>query len=239
MAKIGEVCPVSIYSGDEFVAQLNSTTFLVYGDEPIRAYVNCFDEEGSRTYENTYKMKGANYLSIYKNCDINLQNHFLSSSLPFTADILAKTRSINLHLKELIDLGEEEMDEFIAFVKKDLKPEDRPIHLVSAKQKFDLKKITSHGNFTSEIFTYITAVVGLIIALIIIGAIWMAWKKHDQNKKRDGYPEVRINFQSLLASRGEDIAGQAVSDENETDGKDRKLTVTEQKLSENFVQLKV
>ena len=112
MAKIGEVCPVSIYSGNEFVAQLNSTTFLVYGDEPIRAYVNCFDEEGSRAYENTYKMKGANYLSIYKNCDINLQNHFLSSSLPFTADILAKTRSINLHLKELIDLGEEEMDEF-------------------------------------------------------------------------------------------------------------------------------
>ena len=62
---------------------------------------------------------------------------------------------------------EEEIDEFLAFVKEDLKPLNRTIHLASAKQKFDLKKISSHGNFASEIFTYITAVVGLIIALII------------------------------------------------------------------------
>ena len=58
----------------------------------------------------------------------------------------------------------------------------------------------------------------------------MAWQKHDRNKKRKGYPEVRINFQSLLASRGDEIVNHVSIDENETNGSDRKLTVTEQKM---------
>ena len=139
-------------------------------------------------------MQGTNYLTIYKNGDVNPQNHFLSPGLPFTADILVKIRSISLHLKELLSFGDEEMRELLAFVKTDLKPEDQPIHLTSAKKKYDLMKISNHGNMTSKIFTYITAVVGLVIALIVILAIGMTWKRHDHNKKREGYPQMQINF---------------------------------------------
>ena len=48
MTKVGEVCPVSIFTDEEFVTQLNSTTFLVYGNDPFRAYINCVDDKGSR-----------------------------------------------------------------------------------------------------------------------------------------------------------------------------------------------
>ena len=131
------------------------------------------------------------------------------------------------------------MCELLAFVKTDLKPEDQPIHLTSAKQKYDLMKISHHGNLTSKIFTYIIAVVGLIIAVIVILAIGMAWKRHDHNKRREEYPQVRINFQSLLASQGKDLVEQATSKNDEMNEKDRRLTVGEEPTTEGFVQLKV
>ena len=239
MPKIGEICPVSIFTDNEFVAQLNSTTFLIFGNNPTRAYISCFDKEGSRIYENTYNLKGTNYLTIYKNCDVNLKNHFLSSSLPFTADILVKIKSVNLHLKELLSLGDEEMNEFLEFVKTDLKPEEQPIHLVSAKQKFNLMKITSHGNLFSKIVTYGAAIVCLIVALVIIFAFAMAWKRYDRNNKRKGYPQVRINFQSLMTSQNMESSEQSGSIDTEPDENKRKLTISETKPSEKFVDMKV
>ena len=131
------------------------------------------------------------------------------------------------------------MNEFLEFVKTDLKPEERPIHLVSAKQKFNLMKITSHGNLFSKIVTYGTAIVCLIVALVIILAFAMAWKRYDRNNKRKGYPQVRINFQSLMTSQNMESSEQSESIDTELDENKRKLTITETKPSEKFVDMKV
>ena len=132
------------------------------------------------------------------------------------------------------------MNEFLEFVKTDLKPEEGPIHLVSAKQKFNLMKITSHGNLTSKIATYGTAIVCLIITLAIILAFVTAWKRYNRNSKMKGYPQVRINFQSLLTPHSLDNPATFASNDSEMSERNRKLTVTEtDNSSEKMVDLKV
>ena len=67
----------------------------------------------------------------------------------------------------------------------------------------------------------------------------MAWKRYDRNNKRKGYPQVRINFQSLMTSQNMESSEQSESIDTELDENKRKLTITETKTSEKFVDMKV
>ena len=103
-----------------------------------------------------------------------------------------------------------------------------------------LMNITNHGNLTSKIVTYGTAIIGLLIALVVIFAFFTAWRRYDRNNKRKGYPQVRINFQSLLTSQNLDNSDTSTFDNAEMDERNRKLTVTEtEKTSEKMIDLKV
>ena len=175
--KIGKNCPINLYNEREFVTQLNSSTFIIYGRTPTRIYIICTDTQGQKLYEKNLKIVGTNYLQIYKACDISLSNHMLSHTLPLSMDLDAKLIETDFHIKELLALGETEMNEFLNFVKNDLIEHKGTTHFTSAKQKFDLKIIKGHSSLFSRIFTYSTAAFGIIISTMIL----IAQLKHSEN----------------------------------------------------------
>ena len=194
ISKIGDSCPVKLYTGEEYVVQLNSTTFVTYGKTPSRMYIICTDQDGQKIYERSLKLTGTNYLKIYKNCDITLRNHFLSSGLPFAIDLNSKMIVTELHVKELVSLGESEMNHFLNFVKKGLKSEKESIHLSTAKQKFDLKIIKHRNTLLSRIFKYSTTAISIVIALMVLIAITKALRKYKIQKQLKQQPTIRVQF---------------------------------------------
>ena len=98
MNRIGEICPIKLYTENEYVVQLSSTTFVLYGKESTRMYIICTDEDEKKIHEKSLKLSGTNYVKIYKNCDITLKNYFLSGSLPFTVDLKSKMIEMELHI---------------------------------------------------------------------------------------------------------------------------------------------
>ena len=196
--RIGETCPVNLFNADEYVTQLNSTTFVVYGKTPKRIYIICTDQNGQKVYEKSTKLTGTNYIKIYRNCELNLKSHFLSSSLPFTLELETKLVESDLQIEKLLSLGKEEMENFLRFVRKGLETKRRSIHINEAKQKFDLKMIQGHSSLLSKIFTYTTSVIGIVIAAMILIATIKAFRKYRSHQAMSQQPMVKINFRSLM-----------------------------------------
>ena len=46
--KIGENCPINLYNEREFVTQLNSSTFIIFGKMPTRIYIICTNTQGQK-----------------------------------------------------------------------------------------------------------------------------------------------------------------------------------------------
>ena len=200
LSKIGDTCPIKLYNGEEYVKQLNSSTFIVYGKEPTRIYVICTNHDGQKVYENSMKLTGTNYLQIYKACDISLKNHILSHNLPFSIDLDAKMIEAELHIQELLSLGEREMADFLDFIKNDLETQKVTMHITSAKEKFDLKLIKGHSSLLSKIFSTSISVIAIIIGIMITIAVARVVMKQTRQKQLDRQPRLKINLQSLLAN---------------------------------------
>ena len=121
----------------------------------------------------------------------------LSHSLPLSMDLDAKLIETDFHIKELLSLGETEMNEFLDFVKDDLVEHKGTTHITSAKQKFDLKLIKRHSSLFSKIFTYSTTALGIIISAMILIATIKAFRKYRYQQRLNQQPTIKINFQGL------------------------------------------
>ena len=218
LSKIGDTCPIKLYNGEEYVKQLNSSTFIVYGKEPTRIYVICTNHDGQKVYENSMKLTGTNYLQIYKACDISLKNHILSHNLPFSIDLNAKMIEAELHIQELLSLGDREMADFLDFIKNDLETQKVTMHITSAKEKFDLKLIKGHSSLLSKIFSTSISVIAIIIGIMITIAVARVVMKQTRQKQLDRQPRLKINLQGLLAK----IDTETESDAQNTTKKDSK-----------------
>ncbi len=110
-----------MFSKDEHIIQINSTTFLTYSKGKTNAYVSC-SKDGKKTFENNYDIKARafNYITLHAICIFNFGHTILSTNLPLNADIYARITGVNLNLTDLVDFGEEDMAEFTAFVKRDV-----------------------------------------------------------------------------------------------------------------------
>ena len=119
-SKINKLCPIQLFSKDEHIIQINSTTFLTYSKGKTNAYVSC-SKDGKKTFENNYDIKARafNYITLHASCVFNFGHTILSTNLPLNADIYARITGVNLYLTDLVDFGEEDMAEFTAFVKRD------------------------------------------------------------------------------------------------------------------------
>ena len=171
---------------------------VVYGKTPKRMYIICTDQNGQKVYEKSTKLTGTNYIKIYRNCELNLKSHFLSSSLPFTLELETKLVESDLQIEKLLSLGKEEMEHFLRFVRKGLETKRRSIHINEAKQKFDLKMIQGHSSLLSKIFTYTTSVIGIVIAAMILIATIKAFRKYRSHQAMSQQPMVKVNFRSLM-----------------------------------------
>ena len=176
VSKIGSTCPVKLYNEPEFVTQLNSTSFFIYSSLRNQVFVTCANEAGLKIYEKSYEVLGFAYLHIFKNCDVTLKGHIITAALPVKMDISTQIRSIKIDLKELVNLGKNEIEGFTKFIKKELKPETQPIHLTTVKEKYDLHVISRSRSIFSKEISAISGLFGLLIVAIITTSAFKMWK---------------------------------------------------------------
>ena len=121
-----------------------------------------------------------------------------------------------LHIQELLSLGEREMADFLDFIKNDLETQKVTMHITSAKEKFDLKLIKGHSSLLSKIFSTSISVIAIIIGIMITIAVARVVMKQTRQKQLDRQPRLKINLQGLLAN----IDTETESDAQNTTKKD-------------------
>ena len=196
ISNIADVCPIAIYKNNEFVTQLNATTFLVYSSTKTQLFITCVNAAGVKVFEKAYQVINFNYVSIFYTCDIALKGHIISTGIPLTVDVSTQIRAINVNMADLIKIGRAEIKSFVTFISKTLTPEARPIHLISAKKQFDLHVLSKNRSIFNKIITTISGILGAIVSLIVLVSLTKLIIKI-VNKKKEKYPHINIQLQNL------------------------------------------
>ena len=200
---IAKLCSVQLFSKDEYVIQINSTTFLAYSKRKTNAYISC-SEKGESIFEDNYIINAAtfNYITLHANCVFNIGNHLMTSNLPVHTDVFARITGVNINLTNLVEFKEEEMVEFTKFVKRDVLSTQHNVRINDVKRKYELRKLSHKSSILEKIWKMLVTVVAIILAILVITiVIKLIYKFCDLGKRNNPRPPMRNYQLSEIRSR--------------------------------------
>ena len=104
-------CALEVSSPHEIIIQLNSTTFYTYTPNQTDFFVNCPEQKQEKD-----RIKGFNIISLKAGCRAALERHVFSSGIEIEESIILKQNSLNLNLKDLLKLEDQQEEEFLKLI---------------------------------------------------------------------------------------------------------------------------
>ena len=160
-------------------------------------FITCTNNLGTKIYEKSHQVIGFNYVNIYYACDISLKGHVISTALPLKIDTSVQIRSININLIELIDIGREEVKDFVNFIERKLLPETRTIHLVSAKEKYNLHVLSEKRSIFNKIITAVAGAIGFTVSILVLVSLLKLLIKILNRRKEKSQPHISVRLHDL------------------------------------------
>ena len=90
-----------------------------------------------------------------------------TSGIEVEEEIILKQNELNLHLKDLIGIEEDDENEFIKLMKEEQSRDQKPIDIVDIKNKFHLKILKKKSKLYNTVFGSMSGLTTLIITIII------------------------------------------------------------------------
>ncbi len=110
-----------------------------------------------------------------------------------------KQNELNLHLKDLIGIEEDDENEFIKLMKEEQSRDQKPIDIVDIKKKFHLKILTKKSKLYNTVFGSMSGLTTLIITIIIGILLYRCSKR----KRKQTTPNEGIAFYQIPSGAAE------------------------------------
>ena len=121
----------------------------------------------------------------------------ISTGLPLKIDTSVQIRSINVNLVELIDIGREEIKDFVNFIERKLIQETKTIHLTSAKEKYNLHVLSEKRSIFDKIISAVASAIGFIVSILVLISLSKLMIKIWNKRKEKGQPHISVRLHDL------------------------------------------
>ena len=157
---------------EEKIYQLNSTSFYTYTPTLTTLFVNC--EKGK---QEKYEIEAYNIIQLKPGCKASINKHIFSSGIEIEQATNIKQTNIKLHLKEILDITEDEEKDFIKLLEEEQTIGTKPVTIIDVKKKYDLHILSKKNHFITKLFGSISTIITLIILTFIGKYIWKKCRK--------------------------------------------------------------
>ena len=110
-------CDLDICKEKEFIGKFYSTSFLVYSKQKSLVNLICIKNSVVKLDKNEYIIN-TNIITSRDTCKTNLENHVLSHHMTIDLEIDHQFNTIGIDLKEIVQLSNEETEEFVEVARK-------------------------------------------------------------------------------------------------------------------------
>ena len=161
--EIKSKCTLQVKQREEKIYQLNSTSFYTYTPTLTTLFVNC--EKGK---QEKYEIEAYNIIQLKPGCKASINKHIFSSGIEIEQATNIKQTNIKLHLKEILDITEDEEEDFIKLLEEEQTIGTKPVTIIDVKKKYDLHILSKKNHFITKLFGAISTIITIVI-LIFIG----------------------------------------------------------------------
>ena len=175
--EIKERCALEVSTPQEVIIQLNSTSFYIYSPNHTDISISCPPK--GQIKEN---LEGFNIVTLSPGCRANINRHVFTSGIEVEETIKLKQTTLDLHLKELMEISSSEEKELLQLIKEETLINEKPINIVDIKKKYNLHILKKRNNLYGTLFGSVSSVTTMIIFIV---AGWIIYKRCFKKKQLD------------------------------------------------------